>query len=152
MVQHERARPENLLRFLRQPSVSAREIAFTYASDVWIVDRAGGVARRLTSTPAVESSPVFSPDGDLIAFTKQEGGRFYIGVIGIDGKGERLLSESYLDEGPDWSPNGRVIVFFRENRPGAGAQLWSVDLSGRNERRVMTQTDASDPAWSPVLE
>lgn len=109
-------------------------------------------ACRITFGRGRYSTPVWSPRGDLIAFTKQEAGKFYIGVIGIDGKGERLLSESYLDEGPDWSPNGRVIVFFRENRPGAGPQLWSVDLSGRNERRVMTQTDASDPAWSPVLQ
>ena len=97
------------------------------------------------------STPVWSPRGDLIAFTKQEGGRFYIGVINSDGTDERLLTESYLDEGPSWSPNGRVIMFFREARPGAPPQLWSVDLSGRNERRVMTQTDASDPAWSPLL-
>jgi TolB protein len=109
-------------------------------------------ACRITFGRGRYSTPVWSPRGDLIAFTKQEAGKFYIGVIGVDGKGERLLSESYLDEGPDWSPNGRVIVFFRENRPGAGPQLWSVDLSGRNERRLMTQTDASDPAWSPVLQ
>ena len=73
-------------------------------------------------------------------------------MIGIDGKGERLLTEAYLDEGPDWSPNGRVIVYFREARPGASPQLFSVDLSGRNERRLVTQTDASDPAWSPLLQ
>lgn len=108
-------------------------------------------ACRITFGRGRYSAPVWSPRGDLIAFTKQEGGRFYIGVIGADGRGERLLTESYLDEGPDWSPNGRVIIFFREARPGAPPQLWSVDLSGRNERRLVTQTDASDPAWSPLL-
>ena len=55
-------------------------------------------------------------------------------MIGIDGSGERLLTESYLDEGPDWSPNGRVITFFREAFPGASPTLWSVDLTGRNLR------------------
>jgi TolB protein len=109
------------------------------------------VACRITFGKGRYSTPVWSPRGDLIAFTKQEGGKFYIGVIGTDGKGERLLTEAYLDEGPDWSPNGRVIVYFRESRPGASPQLWSVDLSGRNERRMVTQTDASDPAWSPLL-
>ena len=73
-------------------------------------------------------------------------------MIGTDGEGERLLSESYLDEGPDWSPNGRVITFFREAYPGAGAKLWSVDLTGRNLRQLETPTDASDPAWSPLLD
>jgi TolB protein len=110
------------------------------------------VACRITFGKGRYSTPVWSPRGDLIAFTKQEGGKFYIGVIGTDGKGERLLTEAYLDEGPDWSPNGRVIVYFREARAGASPQLWSVDLSGRNERRMATQTDASDPAWSPLLQ
>ena len=68
-----------------------------------------------------------------------------------DGEGERILTESYLDEGPEWSPNGRVITFFRETSPGAGPKLWSVDLTGRNLRQIPTPTDASDPAWSPLL-
>ncbi|MCF6328674.1 MAG: lytic murein transglycosylase, partial [Henriciella sp.] len=70
---------------------------------------------------------------------------------GTDGDGERLLTEAYLDEGPDWSPNGRVITFFRERAPGASPKLWSVDLTGRNLRQLPTPTDASDPAWSPLL-
>jgi TolB protein len=110
------------------------------------------VACRITFGSGRYSTPVWSPRGDLIAFTKQTRGKFHIGVIGIDGSGERLLSESYLDEGPDWSPNGRVITFFRERAPGASPNLWSVDLTGRNLRRLKTPTDASDPAWSPLLE
>ncbi len=109
-------------------------------------------ACRITFGQGRYSTPVWSPRGDLIAFTKQTRGKFHIGVIGIDGKGERLLSEAYLDEGPDWSPNGRVITFFRENYPGAGPRLWSVDLTGRNLRQMNTSTDASDPAWSPLLD
>ena len=108
-------------------------------------------ACRITFNKGQYSTPVWSPRGDLVAFTKQLGGKFYIGVIGIDGKGERLLTEAYLDEGPDWSPNGRVITFFREQAPGAGPKLWSVDLTGRNLRPIPTPTDASDPAWSPLL-
>ncbi|WP_300377740.1 Tol-Pal system beta propeller repeat protein TolB [Henriciella sp.] len=108
-------------------------------------------ACRITFGSGRYSTPVWSPRGDLIAFTKQTRGRFHIGVIGTDGKGERLLTESYLDEGPEWSPNGRVITFFREEAPGAGPSLWSVDLTGRNLRRIPTPTDASDPAWSPLL-
>ncbi|MEL6662073.1 MAG: Tol-Pal system beta propeller repeat protein TolB [Pseudomonadota bacterium] len=109
-------------------------------------------ACRITFDRGRYSTPVWSPRGDLIAFTKQLQGKFYIGVIGIDGRGERLLTESYLDEGPTWSPNGRVISFFRENQPGAGPKLWSVDLTGRNLRQLPTPTDASDPAWSPLLD
>ncbi len=110
------------------------------------------VACRITFGSGRYSTPVWSPRGDLIAFTKQSKGKFHIGVIGTDGSGERLLTESYLDEGPDWSPNGRVITFFRERAPGAPPKLWSVDLTGRNLRQLPTPTDASDPAWSPLLE
>tara|TARA_Y100001947_G_scaffold70216_1_gene59072 strand:+ start:102 stop:1460 length:1359 start_codon:yes stop_codon:yes gene_type:complete len=108
-------------------------------------------ACRITFGSGRYSTPVWSPRGDLIAFTKQSRGRFSIGVIGTDGEGERVLTESYLDEGPEWSPNGRVITFFRERAPGAGPQLWSVDLTGRNLRQIPTPTQGSDPAWSPLL-
>jgi TolB protein len=115
------------------------------------MDSAGGNVRRISFGEGRYSTPVWSPRGDLIAFTRQQGGRFAIGVMRPDGTGERILSESYLDEGPSWSPNGRVIVFFREASPGAGPKVWSVDLTGRNLRQMPTQTDASDPAWSPLL-
>ena len=108
-------------------------------------------ACRITFGSGSYSTPVWSPRGDLIAFTKQSG-TFYIGVIGVDGKGERLLTESpYIDEGPEWSPNGRVITFSRKMRNSTGPTLWSVDLTGRNLRPIPTPTDASDPAWSPLL-
>ncbi len=109
-------------------------------------------ACRITFGEGRYSTPVWSPRGDWIAFTRQYQGRFYIGVIQPDGQGERLLTESYLDEGPTWSPNGRVIAFFREAAPGAGPKLWTVDLSGRNLRNLRTPGDASDPAWSPLLQ
>jgi TolB protein len=80
-----------------------------------------------------------------------KGGRFFIGVMKPDGSGERILSEGYLVEGPTWAPNGRVLMFFREQPGGAGARLYSVDLTGFNERPVQTPTAASDPAWSPLL-
>ena len=108
-------------------------------------------ACRITFSEGRYSTPVWSPRGDLIAFTKQLRGRFNIGVIRPTGEGERILTESYLDEAPSWSSNGRVVVFFREDRPGAGPKLWSVDLTGRNLRRLPTPGDASDPAWSPPL-
>ncbi len=98
---------------------------------------------------------MWSPRGDLIAFTKIAKGKFYIGVMRPDGSGERLLSESFLDEGPTWSPNGRVLMFFRQQPMaggrGGGVRLYSIDLTGSNERQIVTPTDASDPAWSPLI-
>jgi TolB protein len=98
------------------------------------------------------STPVWSPRGDLIAFTRRKAGQFAIGVIRPDGTSERILTESFHNEGPTWAPNGRVIMFFRDT-PGAngGPQLWAIDLSGYNEYRVPTPAFASDPAWSPLI-
>ena len=70
-----------------------------------------------------------------------------------DGSGERELAEAWHAEGPTWAPNGRVLMFFKEGR-GRGdrrSRLYSIDLTGYNEREVPTPTDASDPAWSPLL-
>jgi TolB protein len=68
-----------------------------------------------------------------------------------DGSGERLLTSSWQDEGPTWAPNGRVIMFFRTAQGSGATALWTVDLSGQNERKLKTPLDASDPAWSPLL-
>jgi TolB protein len=120
------------------------------SQQIYVMNADGSSPTRISFGQGRYGTPVWSPRGDLIAFTRQSGGRFAIGVMRPDGSGERILTESYLDEAPTWSPNGRVIMFFREGR-GQGPQLWSVDLTGRNLRRIPTQTDASDPAWSPLL-
>jgi TolB protein len=114
------------------------------------MDRNGGGVTRISYGQGRYGSPAWSPRGDLIAFTREGGGGAGIGVMRVDGSGERMLSQSYWDEGPTWSPNGRVIMFWRE-QPGGSPRLWSVDLTGRNLRQITTSTDASDPAWSPLL-
>ena len=78
----------------------------------------GSGQRRISSGSGSYSTPVWSPRGDLIAFTKRSGGQFLIGVMRPDGSGERILTEGYHNEGPTWAPNGRVLMFFRES-PGA---------------------------------
>ncbi|PQO21820.1 Tol-Pal system protein TolB [Rhodobacteraceae bacterium WD3A24] len=120
------------------------------SSQLYIMPAGGGEAERISFGQGRYGTPVWSPRGDLIAFTKQHEGRFHIGVMRVDGSEERLLTASFLDEGPTWAPNGRVIMFTRQNAGGDPA-LYSVDISGRNLRRVPTETAASDPAWSPSL-
>ncbi|WP_425092689.1 Tol-Pal system beta propeller repeat protein TolB [Tropicimonas sp. S265A] len=120
---------------------------------LYVMPAGGGEARRISFGEGRYGTPVWSPRGDLIAFTKQNKGRFHIGVMRADGSEERLLTSSFLDEGPTWAPNGRVIMFTRETAGAGGAPaLYSVDISGRNLRRVPTPGAASDPAWSPLLE
>jgi TolB protein len=130
------------------------------SQQIYTMNAEGGAVQRISFDKGGGrgryGTPVWSPRGDLIAFTKIEDGKFRIGVMRPDGTGERLLTDSWADEGPTWSPNGRVIIFFRSGRTasdGSGGQvgLWSVDLSGANERRVTTPRDGSDPAWSPLL-
>ncbi len=120
---------------------------------LYVMGANGGEPKRISFGNGRYSTPVWSPRGDLIAFTKQAGGQFLIGVMKPDGSGERILAEGFHNEGPTWAPNGRVLMFFRES-PGAqgGPKLYSIDLTGRNERQVKTPSFASDPAWSPLLD
>ncbi len=119
---------------------------------LYVMPVGGGEPQRISFGKGRYGTPVWSPRGDLIAFTKQNQGRFHIGVMRTDGSEERLLTASFLDEGPTWSPNGRVIMFTRETAGAAGAPaLYSVDISGRNLRKVGVAGGASDPAWSPLL-
>ena len=120
-------------------------------SQLYVMPANGGEARRISFGQGRYGTPVWSPRGDLIAFTKSHQGRFHIGVMRSDGSEERLLTASFLDEGPTWAPNGRVIMFTRETAGGDPA-LWSVDISGRNLRRIPTPGPASDPAWSPLRQ
>lgn len=119
-------------------------------SQLYVMSAQGGEARRISHGQGRYSTPVWSPRGDMIAFTKSHAGRFHIGVMRVDGSNERLLTSSFLDEGPTWAPNGRVIMFTREQAGGDPA-LYSVDISGRNLRRITAPGAASDPAWSPLL-
>ena len=119
---------------------------------IYVMNADGSALQRISYGEGRYSTPVWSPRGDNIAFTKMYNGRFAIGVMRPDGSGERLLTEGYHNEGPTWAPNGRVIMFFRETRgEQGGPNLYSVDLTGRNEQRVPTPGFASDPAWSPLL-
>jgi TolB protein len=123
------------------------------SQQLYVMDRNGGNVTRISFGDGRYGTPIWSPRGDLIAFTKMHGGSFYIGIMRADGSGERLLTQSWLDEGPSWAPNGRVLIFGREfpGRQGTRARLYSIDITGHNLREVITPTDASDPAWSPLL-
>ena len=144
------------------PSYSPDGKYITFNSDrsgyqqIYVMKSDGSNVKRISFGNGLYGTPVWSPRGDLIAFTKLHKGKFYIGVMRTDGKGERLLTENFYQEAPSWSPNGRVLIFYREtktNEKGEGfsAKLWSIDLTGYNERLVETQTDASDPSWSSLL-
>lgn len=137
-------------------SPDGRQVVFESDRDrsqqIYVMNSDGSAAHRISQGQGSYSTPVWSPRGDYIAFTKQLGGRFLIGVMRPDGSGERILTEGYHNEGPTWAPNGRVLMFFRESQgPTGGPRIYSIDLTGYNERVIKTPAFASDPAWSPLL-
>ncbi len=153
---------------MRLTSASSIETAPSYSPDgkqivfesdragsqqLYIMRATGGEVRRISFGKGRYGTPVWSPRGDLIAFTKINNGRFHIGVMRLDGSEERLLTASFLDEAPTWAPNGRVLMFFRETRGAKGApSLYSVDISGRNLKKVAMNGFGSDPSWSSLLK
>lgn len=137
-------------------SPDGRQVVFNSdrggSQQLYVMTTDGGSPRRISFGDGRYATPVWSPRGDLIAFTKIHQGQFSIGVMRPDGNGERLLANGFLVEGPTWSPNGRVLMFFRQERAGSSGgkpKLFSIDLTGYNEREIRTPTAGSDPAWSP---
>jgi len=123
---------------------------------LYIIESNGKNLKRISRERGSYYTPVWSPRGDMIAFTKQEGGQFYIGVMEIDGSNERMIAKSFHVEGPTWSPNGRYLMYFMEERTssdgsGGNSSLYSIDLTGYNERKIITPLGGSDPAWSPLM-
>nr|WP_155889305.1 Tol-Pal system beta propeller repeat protein TolB [Cucumibacter marinus] len=139
------------------PSFSPDGSRIAFESDrggsqqIYVMGSGGGGAQRISFGDGSYSTPVWSPIGDLIAFTKQYDGQFHIGTMRPDGSNERVLVSSYHNEGPTWAPNGRVLMFFRDLGGNDGPRLHSVDVWGRNEQVINTETFASDPTWSALL-
>ncbi len=139
-------------------SPDGRQIVFESdrggSQQLYVMNSDGGRQQRISFGEGRYATPVWSPRGDLIAFTKIYRGEFHIGVMRPDGSGERLLTRGFLVEGPTWAPNGRVLMYFRQERSdergrGGTPRLFSIDLTGFNEREIATPVGGSDPAWSP---
>jgi tricorn protease len=125
---------------LRQPTLSDDRLAFVYAGDIWIADRSGDNPRRLTSDPADERRPHFSPDGRHIAFTAEYGDNTDVYVIAADGGEVRRLTFHPGDDiATGWSADGERVAFSsaREVANGRSGQLFEAALSGGLPTKVM---------------
>jgi TolB protein len=119
---------------------------------IYTMNADGSSQTRISFGGGRYATPEWSPRGDLIAFTKIAG-NFRIGVMSTGGGGERLLTNGWQDEAPTWAPNGRVLQFFRTSQGRGGkSSIWQVDLTGVNERQIVTPVDGSDPSWGPLLQ
>jgi tricorn protease len=126
------AQSANPYALLRKPTVSKTQIAFSYGGDLWMVDRGGGEARRLTSDVGIEIDPVFSPDGSMIAFTGEYDGNEDVYVIpAAGGIPKRLTSHPGADQVVGWTRDGKRIVFRSSRQSYSGfTQLYSVGVTG----------------------
>jgi tricorn protease len=118
---------------LQKPTLSRTQIAFSYAGDLWIVNREGGDARRLTTGSGVETDPIFSPDGGTIAFTGEYDGNVDVYTVAASGGVPRRLT---YHPGPDnalgWTPDGKKVLFgsTRNSSSPRFMRLFTISVEG----------------------
>jgi tricorn protease len=121
-------------RLLRTPTVSTTQIAFAYANNIWVVERTGGMARRLTSFQGQTSNPHFSPDGKLIAFSAEYAGNTDVYVVpAAGGEPRRLTWHPGADQVQGWTHDGKAILFTSSRAswaPSAAPRFWTVPVEG----------------------
>ena len=122
-------------RLLRSPAVSASHIAFAYANNIWVVERAGGNARRLTSFQGQTTNPHFSPDGQWIAFSGDYAGNTDVYVVPSEGgEPKRLTWHPGGDTVQGWTADGKSIMFASSRAswaPSGAPRFWTVPVEGR---------------------
>ncbi len=122
----------------QRPTLSRTTIAFAYAGDLWTVPRDGGRATRLTTGIGIETSPIFSPDGQTLAFTGDYDGNIDVFTIPVTGGiPKRITWHPASDSAVSWSPDGKRILFVssRENY-SRYLSLYSVPATGGIATRI----------------
>jgi len=135
---------------LQRPAVSAKQVAFVYAGDLWVVDRAGGDARRLTAGVGLESYPVFSPDGEQVAFAGEYEGNLDVYVVPASGGVPRRLTHHPDPDVPvGLTPDGKSVIF-RSPRSSYARflRLFSVPVAG-GQPTELPLPQAEDGSLSP---
>ncbi|WP_165961079.1 S41 family peptidase [Qipengyuania sediminis] len=120
-------------RLLGDPALSDRQLAFTYAGDIWVAAPDGSNPRRITSHAADESDPIFSPDGSMIAFNANYDGNYDVFVMPASGGTPRRLTfHPGQDLAADFTPDGRAVLFATNAETGNGrsGELFTVPVTG----------------------
>src|SRR5271163_2249463 len=118
---------------LQRPAFNGKVIVFSYAGDLWTVERGGGRAVRLTTGTGIETDPVFSPDGSMVAFTGEYDGNTDVFVVPTAGGiPKRLTYHPAADSAVGWTPDGKYVIF-RSNRESGSpryTKLFKVSVNG----------------------
>jgi tricorn protease len=148
-------------QLLRTPAMNRTHIVFSYAGDLWRVARAGGNAERLTSAPGAERDPIFSPDGQTIAFTGEYDGNIDVFTIpATGGNPRRLTYHPNQDIAVAWTPDGKNILFASDRDiENDGARLFTVPSTGGFPTQIPLplavggsySPDATKLAYEPVF-
>ena len=114
-------------------------------SDIYVMDNDGGNHRRLTNSPRNEWSPVWSPNGERIAFVSNSD--IYV-MDANGGKHRKLTNNRHGGWAPSWSPDGKRIIF--ESERDNNKDIYVMDADGKNTRNLTKDRhDDAAPAWSP---
>ncbi|MGH7172406.1 MAG: S41 family peptidase [Gemmataceae bacterium] len=147
-------RAQDPIQLGRTPDISpdGKLVAFSYLGDIWIVETIGGTARAVTSHPAHDIHPVFSPDGRRIAFSSNRHGGYDIYVVPVQGgRPTRLTVDSATEMVCDWSPDGKNILYAstRGTDFPRRYELYTVPVEGGMSRRITT-AEGKEGVFSPV--
>ena len=124
---------------MRTPTMNKTHIVFSYAGDLWSVERGGGSASRLTAGVGREFGPLFSPDGETIAFTGEYDGNVDVYVMPASGGVPRRLTyHPGADQAAGWTPDGKQVLFVsgRTSETGRSARLFTIPIEGVNPTAV----------------
>lgn len=129
-------------RLLRQPDISSSHIVYTHGGDIWVSPLNSGTAKRITSTPAVESNPYFSPDGKWIAFTSNRSGSNAVYLVSVEGGDVKRLTwhpSGALVRG--WTNDGKRVLYAstRETAPRPYNRLWTISIKGGAPKMLHSQ-------------
>ena len=126
------------------------ENKFSITHEVYVMDVDGGNQRRLTENRSNDWDPVWSPDGQRIAFEADRKGnleKFNIYVMDVDGGNlQNLTNHRAWDKSPSWSPDGQRIVF--HSKRDGNTEIYVMDADGGNLQNLTNHpANDSSPAW-----